>query len=176
MKKTIVQVIMFLCLFSLFCGCREMKDAPLIPNDPYNGVYLPKADLEEVTLTEAVCRLLEMHKTLRSQHVAECMSSNSPSTFFPGLHVSVLPLSKRVETKKVTVRLSQGITFTQAFKKIADCFGVKLLYRNGCFVFDDPNYNPLLDSVPDPFGKAMNGNESRQATDIETNKTTEDKQ
>jgi len=176
MKKTVIQLLVVCCMSFFSGGCREMKNTPLISDDPYACIKLPNVDLEELSLSETVNRLLEIHMTLCTQHVAACASSNSLSTFFPGLHVRVLPLSKRVETKKVTIRLSQGITFTEAFKKIADCFGVKLLYRNGCFIFDDPSYDPILDSVPDPFGKAMNGDEAKHATDIETNKMTEDKQ
>lgn len=151
MKRTMfVRLFIAFCVPALFLGCHKMKEPSLIPNDPYIGIYLPDTNLDSVTLIEAVDQLLETHKTLRKHHMEACGSSNMPCSFFPGLHVSVQPLSKQMETKKVTIRLS-NCTFTRAFKEVADRFNLEISYRNGCFILEDTSYNPSVDSVGDPF-------------------------
>jgi hypothetical protein len=157
MKLTmLVRLCVAFCILVLLWGCHKVKEPSFVPDDPYAGICLPDTNLDGATLIEAVDQLLEVHKALRKQHMEACGISNKPCSFFPGLHVSVKPLSKQIEAKRVTIRLS-GCTFTEAFKEVADRFNLEITYRNGCFIFEDTSYNPEVDSVGDPFKNRASG-------------------
>lgn len=165
MKRTMfIKEFMLFCIAALFWGCQKIKEPSLISDDPYAGIILPETNLVSVTLIETVDYLLTTHKMLRKSHMEACGSANLPCSFFPGLHFSVQPLSKQIETKKVTIRLS-NCTFTQAFKEVSNHFNLNLSYRDGCFILVDPNYNPTFDSIGDPFNPVGSKNSSARKND-----------
>jgi hypothetical protein len=143
-------------VLAIGCGCRGIKPASLPFEDPYKNVVISKADLDDVTLIEAVDRLMKIHTELRQKHVEAGMCLDA-CTSFPGLHIVVRPLSQGVQKKRLSIHL-ENMTLTEAVIHVASKFGLTLSheddsFKEGCFILEDPDYKREPDSSFDPFVK-----------------------